>query len=452
VGRVWPGPSAFPDFTRTEVRQWYGTLYRDQVNMGVRGFWNDMNEPAVFFVPGKSMPIDGVHRTDDGAKHPHAEMHNIVGLENVRATYEGMLKLKPDERPFVMTRAAYAGAQRYASSWTGDNTGSWNHMRISVRGVLNLGISGFPFQGVDIGGYAGTPPADLLTRWFELGAFMPIFRDHTEKGSGDQEPWVHGPEQEAIRRRYIDLRYRLLPYLYTSIEEMSRTGVPLLRPLFFEFPADDSLASTDDEFFFGPDILVSPQLFEMLDNHSVTLPEGEWYDFWTGAKVKAPAAPLPIGGPQVRNPLKVKITLDQLPIYVRPGAIIPMQPLVQSTAEKPQGPLELRVYPGPNCRGSIYHDDGNSFRYQQGEFFRQSFTCTADAGSVTVKLGNVEGSFAPWWETVAVAIIGVEKQPASVTAGGNVVAASQQRFDAQEKTFTVTLLKPAPGSEVVVQY
>jgi len=263
---------------------------------------------------------------------------------------------------------------------------------------------------------------------------------------------VHGPEQEAIRRRYVELRYRLLPYLYTSIEEMTRTGVPLVRPLFFEFPDDELLAGTDTEFFFGPDILVSPQLFEMLDTHSVTLPAGDWYDFWTGAKVTAPMFTPNTGGAPVRNPLKVKIALDQLPLYVRPGAIIPMQPLVQSTAEKPQGPLELRVYPGPDCRGSVYQDDGNSFRYQQGEFFRQAFTCAPQSGSVAVRFGNVEGSFTPWWESVAVTIVGTEKQPASVTVGGSAVSPSQQRFDAQQKTFTVTVPKPAPGSEVVVQY
>ncbi len=182
VGPVWPGPSVFPDFTLTRVRDWWGGLYRDFVGMGVAGFWNDMNEPAVFERADKTMPLDNVHRLDDGTKLDHRAIHNVFGMENGRATYDGLRKLQPDERPFVLTRAAYAGAQRYAASWTGDNSSTWNHLGMSVPGLLSLGISGYPLVGDDIGGFAGSPPADLLTRWLELGTFNPIDRDHTAKG------------------------------------------------------------------------------------------------------------------------------------------------------------------------------------------------------------------------------------------------------------------------------
>jgi len=186
-------------------------------------------------------------------------------MENARATYEGLRRLQGDERPFVLTRAAYAGAQRYAASWTGDNSSTWNHLRMSIPNLLNLGISGYPLVGDDIGGFNGSPTAELLTRWLELGAFNPIYRDHTMKGSADQEPWVHGPEHEAIRRRYIELRYQLLPYLYTGIEEASRTGIPLMRPLFLEYPETASLAGNDSEFLFGRDLLVAPKVWDMID-------------------------------------------------------------------------------------------------------------------------------------------------------------------------------------------
>ncbi|HET7439840.1 MAG TPA: TIM-barrel domain-containing protein, partial [Terriglobales bacterium] len=234
VGRVWPGDSVFPDFTRAVVRQWWGSLYADFVRMGVRGFWNDMNEPAVFERADKTMPLDTVHSVE-GRSTDHREVHNVFGMENVRGTYEGLLRLQPDTRPFVLTRAAYAGAQRYSSTWTGDNSSTWNHMRISIPQILNLGLSGFGFNGADVGGFRGSPPPDLLTRWMELGAFTPFYRNHGEKDSRNREPWVDGSEQEAIRRKYIETRYRLLPYIYTGMEETSRTGIPFMRPLFLDF-------------------------------------------------------------------------------------------------------------------------------------------------------------------------------------------------------------------------
>ncbi len=239
VGKVWPGDSVFPDFTRRNTREWFGTLYRDLVAMGVRGFWDDMNEPAVFRYPEKTMPLDTLHRIDEGAVErttDHREAHNLVGMENARATYEGLLRLKPNERPFVLTRAGCAGTQRYAATWTGDNQGTWEHLRLTLPTLLSLGISGYGLVGNDAGGFSGSAPADLVTRWMELGVFTPLYRNHTDTNTRDKEPWVHGREHEVIRRRYIELRYRLMPYIYTVAEEMSRTGVPMMRPMFMEFP------------------------------------------------------------------------------------------------------------------------------------------------------------------------------------------------------------------------
>ena len=241
VGPVWPGPSVFPDFTRKVSRDWWGTLYKDFTSQGVAGFWNDMNEPAVFTYPTKTMPDNVQHRIDEPGFKPrvasHLEIHNIFGLENSRGTYEGLLKLQPDQRPFVLTRASYAGGQRYAATWTGDNSSTWNHLRMTVPQLLSLGLSGFALAGADVGGFAGSPSPNLLTKWIEIAAFQPIDRDHAAKGTRDHEPWVDGEEHLKIRRRYIEERYRLMPYLYTVAEEMSRTGLPIMRPLFLEFPA-----------------------------------------------------------------------------------------------------------------------------------------------------------------------------------------------------------------------
>jgi alpha-glucosidase len=415
VGVVWPGPSVFPDFTHGPSREWWGGLYKQFVADGVAGFWNDMNEPAVFDGPVFTMPLDNVHRIEEPGfatrTATHAEVHNIFGMENERATYEGLLKLRPDERPFVLTRATYAGGQRYGFTWTGDNSSTWSQMRLGTQMILNLGLSGISFVGDDVGGFGYSPSPDLLTRWFEVGAFHPLFRDHASIGTLPQEPWAHGPEQEAIRRRYIETRYRLLPYIYTLAEEASRDGMPLMRPLFLEFPGDFS--GSDTEFLLGPSLLVAPATFgETLDDYAVSYPgEGDWYDFWTGQKMLRQPAGLNIvqtsnafakGETEANfpHPFKIHPKLDTLPVYVRGGSILPMQPLIQSTADTPVGPLELRVYPGTQCGGSIYLDDGHTFRYQKGEFLRQEFKCQTDSNSVRVNIGARQGSYAPWWKTL----------------------------------------------------
>ncbi len=443
VGRVWPGESVFPEFTLTRTREWWGTLYRDFVSAGIGGFWNDMNEPSIFERADKTMPLETRHRLDDGTTVDHRTIHNVYGALNARATFEGLRLLRPDERPFVLTRAAYAGAQRFAASWTGDNTSSWNHLRLTVPTLLSLGLSGYPFVGADVGGFIGSPPADLLTRWIELGAFTPLFRNHTIKGSADQEPWVHGPEHEAIRRRYIELRYRLMPYIYTSFEETSRTGLPLMRPLLLEYPQDDSLrgdvfSGENTEFFLGPSLLVAPRLFEMIGNYGVRLPQGDWYDYWSGLKVA--------GGRMVW----VDPGLDELPIYVRAGAVVPQQPVVQDTAESPQGPLELRVYPGADCRGSLYLDDGRSYAYMRAESLRVEYSCQVSPGSLQVSVSSRQGTFPPWWREVQIQLFGVEKRPQQVRAGDQTLTG--WTYDMATQSLTVRVTDPPSGFHLRLSY
>jgi alpha-glucosidase len=418
VGAVWPGDSVFGDFTLTKARDWWGGLYKDFVDMGVSGFWNDMNEPSVFLTASKTMPLDVQHRLDDGTTLPHLAIHNVFGMENVRATYDGLMKLRPNERPFVLTRAAYAGAQRYAATWTGDNVSTWNHLNMSTPMLLSMGISGYGLVGDDIGGFAGTPTADLLTRWIEVGAFNPIYRDHTTKGSGDQEPWVHGPVHEAIRKRFIEERYRLLPYVYTNVEEMSRTGIPLMRPLFLEYPQSPEFFDDDREFMFGHDIFVSPVTTELLDVKAIQLPPGTWFDYWTGEKSSD------------KELKKLTPALDQMPVYVRAGAIIPRQPLVQSTSETPKGPLELRVYPGADCKGSLYQDDGHSLNYERGEFLRVSYTCQAGANGVKIISTVDKDGYKPWWSAAEVTVYGADAAPKSVRMGDATI--HEWRYDATQ--------------------
>jgi alpha-glucosidase len=416
VGKVWPGPSVFPDFTQSRTRDWWGGLFNNFMAAGISGFWNDMNEPAVFESANKTMPLDVVHRIEEPGfltrKATHAEIHNIYGMENSRATYEGMQHLAPDERPFVMTRASFAGGQRYASTWTGDNSSTWNHLKLSISMLLNLGLSGFSYSGTDVGGYKGTPSPELMTRWIEIASFTPIFRAHSEKGSIRKEPWANGPEQTAIRRRFIEERYRLMPYLYALADENSRTGAPLMRPVFYEFPEALTFGypcEQDTTFLLGDRLLIAPPPdLESPGVYPICLPAGRWFDYWTGLEVTGTA---PVETPVWSAGVKAQYvqstpSLEKLPVFVRAGAIVPRQPLVQSTAFVPEGPLSLEVYPGDDCHGTLYADDGHSMAYRRGVFLRQTVRCTVTAGGIDIDFDARTGTYQPWWHELAVSVHG----------------------------------------------
>jgi alpha-glucosidase len=437
TGKVWPGPSVFPDFTRKQTRAWWGTLYRDFRLAGIDGFWNDMNEPSIFDSANKTMPENVVHRIDEPGFAPrtatHAEIHDVYGMENSRATFDGLKSLTPDARPFVLTRATYAGGQRYAATWTGDNSSSWNHLRLATPMIENLGLSGFAFCGADAGGFAGTPTPDLLTKWIEVAAFQPIDRDHSEKAKGDQEPWVGGPQQEAIRRRFIETRYQLMPYLYTLAEEASRTGMPLVRPLFLEFPNAapdrhpiDIDLSAASEFMLGPDLLIAPAPHpDEQDAYTVEFPSQGWYNYWTGEKIVPPtpdatSTPDPTAVLAAQPPLSIKVTpeLDQLPVFVRAGSILPVAPVVQSTAETPHGPLTLRVYAGTPCAGELYQDDGETYAYLHGASLRIAFTCQQTPDGMRLHVGRREGSYPAWWKEIRIEIFGWTPQKGEISING----------------------------------
>ena len=471
VGEVWPGKSVFPDFTQKASRDWWGTLYSDFVSRGAAGFWNDMNEPAVFLVPSKTMPDDVQHRIEEPGfttrTASHLEIHNVYGMQNTRGTFEGLLKLQPNLRPFVMTRASYAGGHRYAVTWTGDNSSNWSQLRQTVPQLLNLGLSGFAMAGADVGGFAASPQPELLTRWLEVAAFQPIDRDHTAIGTKPQEPWENGtPEDVNLRRRYIEERYRLLPYLYSTAEEMSRTGLPIDRPLFLEFPngsvdGQPLDLSNGGAFLLGPDLLIAQSPFpDEVDDYTVGLPPVGWYDYWTGARVDASTGRKAIDNTAVVQPeVRIHRTLDTLPVFVRAGAIVPEQPLVQSTDEKPQGPLTLRVYPptaiGNDCGGTLYLDDGVSYDFKKGQFLRVKFTCRLSSQGVTVTVAPREGKFMPWWRQLSVEVYGAAKPAANATAsaidGSNATTVSTG-FDTEHHCITALVPDDGKGLELQVAY
>jgi alpha-glucosidase len=437
-GSVWPGPSVFPDFTRRQTRDWWGTLYTKLCSMGVAGFWNDMNEPSVFDTASKTIPENVIHHIDEPgfAKRTatHAEIHNVYGMENSRATFDGLKTLDPNVRPFVLTRATYAGGQRYAATWTGDNSSSWNHLRIMNPMLESLGLSGFAFSGADAGGFAGTPTPDLLTKWLQIAAFQPIDRDHTEKGTGDQEPWVGGPEQESIRRRFIEERYHLMPYLYTLAEEASRTGLPLVRPLFLEFPDAipdrhpiDIDPAASSEFLLGRNLLIAPPPYpEELDTYTVEFPSADWYNYWTGERVIPKSQPSGADpsqvAPSTQPPLSTMIhpELALLPVFVRAGSILPIAPLVQSVNMTPRGPLTLRIYAGIPCEGELYLDDGNTYAFQNGAYLRMRFTCDTKDDSFHIHVTAHEGSYPAWWKEIRAELYGWTPKRNVMTVNGKV--------------------------------
>jgi alpha-glucosidase len=377
-----PGPSVFPDYSRPATRDWWGGLYREFLDLGVAGIWNDMNEPAVFTEPWHTMALD-VRHDNEGQPTDHREIHNVYGMLMSRSTFEGLARLRPNARPFVLTRATFAGGQRWAALWPGDNTSDWNHLRATVPMFANLGLSGFAFVGADIGGFAEAPTPELFTRWMQLGVFYPFMRTHTTFGTPEQEPWSYGLLHEDLNRRAIELRYELLPHLYNVLRESADTGAPAFRPLLYEFPADEATYRREDQFLLGRDLLVAPVLREAVREREVYLPAGEWFDFWTGR----PHA----GGKAHRLP----VTLESIPVFVRGGGFVFRQPVVQHTGEMAGQPLRVTVFPAAQSEAVFYEDDGETLDHQRGVFARRRFSQQRDGARVVVEAGAVEGSYRP---------------------------------------------------------
>lgn len=462
VAPVWPGPSVFPDFTMAETRDWWGGLFRQQIADGVAGAWNDMNEPAIFNTPTKTMPLDNVHRiaSDDFAPRvaSHREMHNVYGMQNTRATYDGLRRLNPDERAYVMTRASYAGGQRYSATWTGDNSATWEHLKLSIHQIINLGLSGFSYSGADVSGFAGGPSPDLLTRWFEIGAFYPVFRDHSAKDTPRVEPWVDGPEHLAIRRRYVEERYKLMPYLYGLAEQNSRTGDPIMRPVFYDYPGALTMSCDQSSAFtLGKSLLVAPPpRMESPQEYDVCLPAGGWFDYWTGKRAgtaqaaesgQIQSATQATGVQTTRgDTVREKPRLDYLPVFVRAGTILPRQAVVQSTAETPQGPLQLDIYPGENCTGELYADDGHSMAFTRGGYLRQTVRCQVTPTGLEVSFDKRQGSYRAWWRQLAVTVHGWQG-PAQVAHGSRPVASTA---DAAAETIRFTIPDQAGTARFII--
>ena len=379
TANVWPGAVYYPDFYQANVREWWGGLQKFLTDIGIAGVWDDMNEPAgwskshgkVEFLPMRHGPSGEVE---------HSLVHNAYGSLMSQASFEGLKRLRPDERPFVISRGGYAGIQKYACVWTGDNTANWDHLRLASSMLLSMGISGMPMVGADIGGFGGAPSPELYARWIEQGSFYPFSRTHTSQGTPSQDPFSYGNAVLDASRKAIQLRYRLLPYYYNYFKETSETGRPIFRALLLEFPADEKTYQITDEFMIGDWLLVAPMMEAKRGTRSVYLPAGQWYDFETANRTD--------GAKEVVT----AVALDTIPMFVRAGAIIPLAPVMNYTGERPWAPLSIEFYPGDTktCF-DLYEDAGNGYAYLNGEYRSNRFCQQSGTASLTITKASSEG-------------------------------------------------------------
>jgi alpha-glucosidase len=412
---VWPGNSAFPDFTAPRTRAWWARQYKPLIDAGIAGFWNDMNEPATFLAQGDPTLPDSVRHDMEGRGGDHREAHNVYGMQMARASREGLRKLCPDKRPVLITRAGWAGVQRYATSWTGDNESTWNALRLTVPMVLGLGLSGVGFTGPDTGGFAGEADGELFTRWIQMTAFMPFFRAHTAAQTPDQEPWSYGEPYLSIVRRFIQLRYELLPYLYTATWQMAERGWPMVRPVWWHDASVlshvwDLVEEVDDAFLCGDALLVAPVGEPGAITREVKLPSGAWYDFWTNRVHRGPVT------------IEQAAPLETIPLFIREGTVLPMGEFAPSVEQRLQKFLRLSVYPlireeERERISLLYEDAGEGFAYRDGESRVSRFVMQCSEDKVEIAWEK-EGAYIPPYEHVELTLNGLKRVPREVLADG----------------------------------
>ena len=385
-GKVWPGECYFPDYTKREVREWWSGLFKELIeDIGVKGVWNDMNEPAVMEVPNKTFPND-VRHDYDGNPCSHRKAHNIYGMQMARATYHGLKKFSYPKRPFVITRAAYSGTQRYTSTWTGDNVATWEHLNIANIQAQRMAMSGYSFVGSDIGGFAEQPQGELFARWIQLGIFHPFCRVHSSGDHGDQEPWSFDSEVTNIVRKFIEIRYQLLPYLYTAFWAYIKDGIPILKSLVLYDQDDVHTHYRTDEFMFGEKILVCPVIEPNAKGRRMYFPVGNWYNFWNNEVVE--------GGKETW----VDADIDSMPIFVKEGAIIPKYPIQQYVGEKKIEYVTLDVFYKEGKEVSKFYDDAHDgYDYTKGRYSLRTFKLTGKPKQLIIQQ-HKEGKFIAEYE------------------------------------------------------
>ncbi|NWF97177.1 MAG: DUF4968 domain-containing protein [Candidatus Thorarchaeota archaeon] len=414
VGIVWPGETVFPDFSRAEVREWFGSKYAGLASCGVsNSSWIDMNEPSNCIYDGlkEEYSMDSV--VDSEGRPWEPRLRNVYGLLMANAVFDGLKATHPGQRPFVLTRSGFSGYQRYAATWTGDIHSTWEHLRMSIPMLLNLGLSAVPFCGADVGGFMGDVTPELLARWYQVGCFYPFFRNHSNMNTARQEPWAFGKEIESVSREYVSLRYRLLRYLYSLARHASRTGHPIMRPMAFEFQDDARAQGIEDQFMVGPALLVAPVLEQGSVSRTVYLPAGKWFDFWTDESFEGP------------REIVVDAPLELLPVYVRGGSVVPMGTVTENT-DKNQGDLILAVYPQGCGKFEFYEDDGVS---QDGPSATVLFSTESSERSLLLTVGQRKGDWKPPRRKLVFEVRGIVRRPSTVCLDGQEITLSVLRVN-----------------------
>jgi len=411
VGEVWPGASVFPDFTRPETRSWWGALFPAVTDFGIRGIWLDMNEPANFLAEQFHTVPGTVIATGDGGPISMDGVHNVYALAEAMASYAGLLEAIPNRRPFLLTRAGFAGIQRYAAIWTGDAASTMESLESAFTMMLGMGLSGLPFVGSDVGGWTGSPSPELFARWLEVGVLSPFFRTHVATDTPDQEPWSFGVEVESISRIHIRERYRMLPYLYSLFHVASKTGLPLLRAMPIEFQEDPVTYDLDTQAMLGPHLLVAPVLETGVSERSVYLPAGEWLEWHSGA---------PLTGP---GEVTVNLSLQALPTYMRGGAIVPTGPVLQYSDQAPLAPLQLDLFPTAQLTQFVlYEDDGETLEHKDGDYSSIRYELQSTATGARFAADAREGSYAVPKRALKLRFRPVDEDVESVRLNGSSLA------------------------------
>jgi alpha-glucosidase len=382
-GKVWPGECFFPDYTNPEAREWWAGLFGELIEeVGVEGVWNDMNEPALFEVKSKTFLPNVMHNMD-GHPSSHRRAHNVYGMQMARATYDGVKKFNNGKRPLIITRSGYSGVQRFSSVWTGDNLASWDHLSLASIQVQRLCISGISFCGSDVGGFIGQPSGELFVRWMQLATFHPFFRNHSSGDHGDQEPWTFGEEYLNDVRKTIELRYQLLPYLYSTFYKHSTEGSPFILPMIFFDQYDKENLYRDQEFLVGDKMVVAPVLREGQENLRYYLPRGTWYHFYKEEKQAG------------RKEYIEKTELDTIPFFIKAGTVLPIYPVQQYTDQ-----LVLESY-------------------KEGDYRKAVFTLSGKAKE-TVLTQQIEGTFKPSYTQYKLSFVGFPDEINSIEVDGGV--------------------------------
>lgn len=423
-GDVWPGKCVFPDFTNPRVREWWSNLFGVLNENGVAGVWNDMNEPAVFEIG--TFPED-VRHDFDGENVSHRKAHNIYGHMMAKATWQGLKKFSMPKRPFVITRSAYAGIQKWSSVWTGDNTATWEHLWIASMQCQRLSISGVSFAGSDIGGFIGEPDGELFARWIQMAAFHPFMRTHSASNETgfDQEPWSFGGTYEAICKKFIQMRYRLLPYFYTTFWQCYRYGTPMLRPLVFVDQENPETYYRNEEFMCGDHLLIAPVSAPGERSKQVYLPKGGWYHNWDDHYYNG------------RQLVEVNAPLTQMPLFIREGAIIPAWPQMQYVGEKKVKEMTLHTfYKEGNEESFIYLDDGDNMGYKNSHYRILRFELKGNKSSLRIRQHSI-GQYTNALEKFKLIITGIPFHAHEFVVDGKVSRISERNRAIGKIKFTV---------------